>query len=211
MVESCIVIFFMCLLFMGVFQVAHAYISGEILYNAAARAARAKTVGLNRMMVEKSMLAAAIANSGTLTCPSSISSVSGAFRNALATDSPGALWDFALKSNPTPPTLNTELQTVPVYLGSGCPARGSAVLDYQNWDGGNYISSPFVTIGLGVVNSSGGANQISVRVTQPYDWLIALSALATGSIQTTTPGSINLYGDYAIEEHYSLYLNDSDW
>lgn len=69
LIESCIVIGLICLLLMGLFQLAQLFVSREILDYAAGRGARAKAVGFNDFMVSKTVRIGTIANAGTLTAP----------------------------------------------------------------------------------------------------------------------------------------------
>jgi len=192
MIESCFVIIFLCLLFVGLFQWIHASVAREVLYRAAACAARAKTVGFNQNMVNKTMLAAAIPNAGTLTQPA-ISSSDSFLVNALATYPIGKLIDLALGTSPQSPTVATELARIPEYMASG--DNGRAYLDYANWDS---IAHDPVTV---------NGNYLFVRVTQSHDLLLELDALLQGNIQSANPGSVALSGYYAIESHYPLYLD----
>ena len=58
-----------CLLLMGLFQLAQLFMAQEILDYAAGRGARAKAVGFNDFMVTKTVRIGAIANAGALTVP----------------------------------------------------------------------------------------------------------------------------------------------
>ncbi|MFA5342585.1 MAG: TadE/TadG family type IV pilus assembly protein [Kiritimatiellia bacterium] len=69
MIESCIVIGLICLVLMGLFQLAQLFVAQEILDYAAGRGARAKAVGFNDFMVAKTVRIGAIANAGALTFP----------------------------------------------------------------------------------------------------------------------------------------------
>ena len=69
LIESCIVIGLICLLLMGLFQLAQLFVAQEILDYAAERGARAKAVGFNDFMVSKTVRIGAIANAGALTFP----------------------------------------------------------------------------------------------------------------------------------------------
>lgn len=69
MIESCLVIGLLCLLLMGLFQLAQLFLAQEILDYAAGRGARAKVVGFNDFMVTKTVRIGAIANAGALTVP----------------------------------------------------------------------------------------------------------------------------------------------
>ena len=207
MVESCIVIVFLCLLFVGLFQLVHAYVAREVLYHAAACGARAKTVGFNLWMVKKATRVAAIPNAGTLITPA-ISTVDPTLVNALATKSPGALWDFALKSTPSSPTLAVELKRLPFYMESDKGAEDS-VLKYKDWD---TIADPIITSSASLVLDPSSAGTVTVQVKQPYKLLLALEALAAGKLGA--PGNatdITLSANYTIEAHYPLYLDDNNW
>lgn len=208
MIESCIVIVFLCLLFLGLFQLIHAHVAREVLYHAAARAARAKTVGFNQWMVTKTMRVAAIPDAGTLTQPNTVGPDT-LLRNALATLGPGALWDFALHSAPRAPSIDTELARIPEYLASANNARASNILDYDKW---NTVTLDPITIGTGIVAGPSAAALITAQVWQNHDLLIPLGALANGQLQTAQPNdTVKLITRYSIEDHYSLYLNDQNW
>ena len=208
MIESCIVIVFLCLLFVGLFQLIHANVSRDVLYHAAARAARAKTVGFNRWMVEKTMRVAAIPNAGTLTQPV-ISLSDPALVHALATLGPGALWDFALNSASQSPSIGVELARIPDYLASQNDARAEAILDYENW----HTISCDVSSSAGMTLNPTRAGTFTARVTQPHDLLMALEALMEGELTSPSQSrtNITLVGRYDIEAHCPLYLDDQNW
>jgi len=69
LIESCIVIGLICLLLMGLFQLAQLFMAQEILDYAAGRGARAKAVGFNDFMVSKTVRIGAIPNAGRMTFP----------------------------------------------------------------------------------------------------------------------------------------------
>ncbi len=206
MIESCFVIIFLCLLFLGLFQLIHGYVAREILYHAAACAARAKTVGFNGWMVKKTMRVAAIPNAGSLTQPV-VSSVDPTLVNAIATLSPGALWDMALTNSPQSPTISTELTRIPDYLTSQGNIRQMGILDYANWDS---ITCDSSSTALSTDPSSAGT--ITMLVHQPYALLLALETVWSGDL--TVQGDITnrlLNASYTIESHYPLYLDDRTW
>lgn len=72
LIESCLVIGLLCLLLMGLFQMTQLFLAQEILDYAAGRGARAKAVGFNNFMVDKTVRIGAIANAGALTFPERI-------------------------------------------------------------------------------------------------------------------------------------------
>lgn len=69
LIESCIVIGLICLLLAGLFQLAQLFVAREIIDYAAGRGARARTVGLNDFMVNKTVRVGAIVNAGALVVP----------------------------------------------------------------------------------------------------------------------------------------------
>lgn len=71
LIESCLVLALICLAFFGVFQISQLFASQDILDYAAARGARAKTVGFNHFMVHKTIRVGAIPNAGPLVEPAS--------------------------------------------------------------------------------------------------------------------------------------------
>ena len=69
MLETVLAVFFVTLLFLGVFQVAHMVTTKILLDHAAARAARARAVGFNEWMCLKSARVAMIPVAGRRTWP----------------------------------------------------------------------------------------------------------------------------------------------
>jgi len=53
LIEACLALAIICLVFLGMFQVSRVLAARDTLNHAAARAARARTVGFNRWMVLK--------------------------------------------------------------------------------------------------------------------------------------------------------------
>jgi hypothetical protein len=107
LIESCIVMAVLCLLFMGMFQVSQLFMAQEILNFASARGARAKSVGFNSFMVRKTVRVGTIANAGRMLVPD----VEG-----------GPAQQRAI-----------ERSRIPLYLGSERHVRLSSILDYEDW------------------------------------------------------------------------------
>ena len=204
MIESVVVMLVICLIFFGLFQLAHGFAQREILRHAAARAARARTVGLNGWMVNKVMRVATIPNAGRMTQPE-VDLTDPSLARAIARSTPGALWDWALQATPDASRARFERARIPDYLASANEARASYILDYADWD---------AIRGSGLGGSGGGAtwgDTLRIRVEQNYpltilvrglyDWVGAL----TPAIES---GSLTLRGRYEIENHYPLYLDD---
>ena len=108
MIESCLVVALVCLVFFGVFQTSQMFAAQEVLDYAAGRGVRARTVGFNRFMVFKTIRVGAIPTAGRLVNPAYAG---------------GPLREHAL-----------ETARIPLYLGSETGGRLRAILDYSAWD-----------------------------------------------------------------------------
>lgn len=111
-VESCIVVGLVCLLFMGLFQLSQLYMARQILDYAAGRGARAKAVGFNDVMVYKTIRIATIAVAGQMTFPE----IEG-----------GPMTQRAV-----------ERGRIPLFLGSESSWQLPFILDYEDWETINY-------------------------------------------------------------------------
>jgi len=108
LIESCIVIGLICLLLMGLFQLAQLFMAREILDYAAGRGARAKAVGFNDFMVDKIVRIGAIANAGIMTFPEQLDA--------------GPLAQSAI-----------ERARIPLYLGADRHNQLDSILNYEEW------------------------------------------------------------------------------
>lgn len=108
LIESCIVVALVCLIFFSVFQISQLFAAQEVLDYAAGRGARARTVGFNAFMVEKTIRVGAIPNAGRLINPSHTGGPSGAYA--------------------------IEAARIPLYLGAENRGQVNAILDYDAWD-----------------------------------------------------------------------------
>ncbi len=108
LIESCLVIAIVCLLFFGIFQVSQLYAASEVLHYAAGRGVRAKTVGFNKFMVYKTVRVGAIPNAGRLVNP-------------------------AYSGGPAAASA-LELPRMSLYLGARWFGALPAILEYENWD-----------------------------------------------------------------------------
>ncbi|MGI6494727.1 MAG: TadE/TadG family type IV pilus assembly protein [Kiritimatiellia bacterium] len=210
MIESLLAILLICLLFFGLFQLAHASASREILRHAAARAARARAVGFNGWMVRKSMRVAAIPNAGAMTVPAGESFAGAAFRNAVASGNPGAVWDLALQSHPHSERGDFELARLGDYLDSPNEPTADQILDYENWDdirGSGLGGGGFAPLVLSRMDE--------VAVEQSYPLHLHVKALldlfGTAGRSPLDEGRLRLRGRQEIESHYPLYLEDHGW
>jgi len=194
LIESCLAMFIICILFFGLFQISQLAAGREILYHAAARGARAKTVGFNRFMVSKSIRVASIPNAGKLISPDFVNE-DFTLRDMIATLRPGELWNEIL-TNATPSSLQQDLESarIPEYMNSENYARASYILDYEDWD----------SIVPNVPRNS-SADILEVEVSQQYPLRIPLHRAFYAA------DSVDLRGISAIENHYPLYIDDQDW
>lgn len=204
MIESVIVMLVLCLLFFGLFQLAHGFARREVLRHAAARAARARTVGFNGWMVTKVMRTAAIPNAGRMLQPVTVPG-DDVLRRALAARGPGELWDWALRSTPDASRAQFERARIPDYLASANAARAGYILDYADWDA---IQGRGLGGGTGAI---GWRDTLEVEVEQSYPLSILVRALYDW-VGALTPAlradSLTLRGRATIENHYPLYLDD---
>jgi hypothetical protein len=199
LIEACLALLILCLVFMGVFQVSQLITARQVLYHAAARGARARMVGLNRFMVDKAIRVAAIPNAGRMIEPD-IANEDAALREWLATERAGVVWDRVLATDPGIADVHAiERARIPEFMGSEHWAWSRAILDYEHWD----------TIDPSVIAWAGDGEPLDVRVRQRID----LRRLFGVGIYRLfyADDTLELAGDSRMEAHYSLYLEDLDW
>jgi hypothetical protein len=204
MIESVFVIILACLCFLGIFQYANLFASKAVLSHAAARAARARAVGFNVWMVEKSARVAAIPASGKRITPA-FAGVDPAISAALNRNRVGEIWDLALRSNTRSPGAQLELGRIPDYMDSINNPTSENILDYELWDALSVdIDEP-----LDLDGTTPGTLRVTVRQRHPL--LVALAPLLEGELRDAQGEDIALEGFYKIESHYPLYLEDMNW
>jgi len=180
-----------CLLLAGLIQVSQLHAAREVLHHAAARGARAKTVGFNWSMVEKTIRVGCIPNAGRLIEPD-VPRVDQDLRDALASMRPGEVWDFALAKQPESDQHRIERTRIPDFLGSDSLDDGFAVLNYEDWDA-IYSDHRAATTNMALIR---------VRVWQDYPLKMpAHRAFYAGD-------EVRMEGSSAIENHYAAYLDD---
>ena len=130
LLETCIVMMLLCLIFFGLIQLSQLSASKEILDYAASCGARARSVGFNDFMVGKVVRVAAIPNAGRLLTPEVIHPANP----AALSRTPGAAWDYALAAQPASPQFPVESHAIPLYLGGDSWGRLPAILDYEYWN-----------------------------------------------------------------------------
>lgn len=195
---------FICLIFFLFFQLCLGFASRDVLDHAAARAARARSVGFNRWMVHKAMRVAAIPNAGRLLEPAEVAAGADPVLNrSWRLMTPGEVWDLALTSAPASPKSGIELGRIPDYLYSPWEEWAEAVLDYERWDD---VSLRYE----GVLDPS-ISSSIRARVRQPLDMLVSVIRGGGGILDGRNVESLHLEGAADIENHYSLYLDDMNY
>ncbi len=195
LIEACLALALICLVFLGMFQVSLALAARDTLSHAAARVARARTVGFNRWMVRKVARVAAIPNAGRLLEPVYVNEAMD-LRAAVAGARPGTLWDRVVSGRLSPrfTQARLELARIPEYLGSDNWARAGYILDYENWDSIEILS-----------DGDASDRLLSVGVGQNY----LLTVPGSGSFYADR--RVPLVGESVIENHFSLYLDDMGW
>lgn len=181
-----------CLVFFGLFQVSRLLAAKEVLSHAAARAARARTVGFNGWMVRKSSMVAAIPNAGRLTEPA-FDNTDTYLRDMVTRMRPGPLWDALLHhGEPSSRQHALESARIPEFMASDDEWQGRHILDYEGWDSVHGPDDPgFSTDPL-----------VEMRVTQTYPLWDPMHRLYYAA------DDVHLKGQSSLENHYPLYLKE---
>lgn len=209
MIESVFVILVTCFLLFSLLQLAQVFAAREVLRHASARAARARTVGFNGWMCRKVMRVASIPNAGKMLEPSYASFADAELHAAMAGKNPGALWDWSLSAIPNSERGVMEAARIPEYLASEHEARAEYILDYEGWD--DIVASGLGGNGADVLSSS-DTLKVNVRQKIPFD--IAVKGLFdwVGVMSPSIDrGYMSVSGQYEIEDHYKLYLDDKGY
>lgn len=172
------------------------YMTSEVLNHAAVCGARARAVGFNDFMVQKTIRAAAIPCAGALR---------GGYLNVASTYDPysitaqgpnhiGRAWDRAVRLVPSSSGdsqdqayqtwASAERESIPLYLGSD---YGQSVLDYERW--------PNITYSL-----IEGAYTVQTQVRQDMPLMFPLHRAFYAD------DTLLMRGDATIDNHYKLYL-----
>jgi hypothetical protein len=193
MIESMIVIFLIGLIFFGILQTSLVFTAREVLHHAAARGARAKTVGFNRWMCRKAVRVATIPISGNRLTPEN--ETQSVPLSSMA-DTPGEMWDAAMVAQPSSADVDLEKARIPYYLGTENLPRSRHVLDYEGWHEG---------FGIDIPHYPTEAAPLEVTVEQTVPLEIPMHRVIYGG------DKVRLIGRSRMETHYSLYLEDQDW
>lgn len=198
LLESCVAIALISLIFFGLVQVARLFAAREILAYAAARAVRARTVGFNAWMTRKAVLVAAIPNAGRMVEPA-FEHVDTPLRMALTTHRPGGLWDEVLRrGEPVSEQYAIERARIPEFLASGDGWQARYVLDYEDWD---TVDGP----AWGGDPGSSTGTLLVAHVNQDYPLWVPMHRLFYAA------DSVRLRAESALENHFPLYLEDYGW
>lgn len=199
MLESMLMVFVLCLVACGLYQLALVFAAKDVLAHSARSAARAKTVGFNTWMVEKCGRVAAIPNAGLITVPTIDDTP--VLQPLVASLSPGDLWDTVLGMVPVSEQAGVEMARIPEYLGSDYPLDAHYILDYADWDSVR-IAIPDPTPGT---TPSPVAPVLRATVAQDFIMRVPMHTLFWAA------DTILLDGKCQMETHYDLYIEDRDW
>ena len=195
LIETCLAVFMICMILFGLLQISQLFAAKEILNHAAARAARAKTVGFNKFMVTKCARVALIPNAGKLTTPD-FTNEDLKLRAITAGARAGEVWDEIVATD-TQSALQHEVERVriPFYLGAETWAEADELLEYEDWD------RPSVTY----PSLDPDDPILRVRVRQDYALRIPLHRTFYGGDE------IRMEGRCDVEKHFDLYIEDEYW
>lgn len=199
LIETCVVVLLVSLLFAGVLQVSQLLAGKAVMQHAASRAARARTVGFNRWMVAKCARVAAIPNAGRLLEPR-LGETVPPWRDVVRTSRPGELWDRALSGGtPASARLAIEQARIPEYLEAPNALRAGHVLDYERW--------PAMRLAVNVRALTPQADAGLIEAVFHLDYPLWV----TGARAFYAHASVPLRGAGTIESHYPLYLDERHW
>ncbi len=205
MIESVFVIILTSLVFLALFQYAQLFSAKLILTHAAARAARARTVGFNQWMVLKSARVASIPAAGRRLVPPG-GGIDPAISTALQQNRVGDIWEMALRGNTRSPGAMLERGRVPEYMNTINNPTADQLLDYELWDTLSVELDESLTLD-GMTPA-----EIDVNVRMRHPLLISLRALIDGELREAgTDEDFAVKGYYRIENHYPLYIEDANW
>ncbi len=206
MIESLIAIGLICLIFFGAMQISQMFAAREVLYHAAARGARAKTVGFNHWMVSKVVHVAAIPISGAMLTPH-LDPHDPAIREAIQESRAGGRlidpWLDVMSGRlmPASARLETERALIPELLWAENRNRARAVLHYEAWEE-NQITHRVSGVPLGAIESS---PPLRVTTRMRYArWLPMRRTFFRGDY-------VPIEGVNTLENHYQVYIDDQHW
>ncbi|MBM4142106.1 MAG: hypothetical protein FJ225_00715 [Lentisphaerae bacterium] len=201
------------LLFMGMLQVALLFTAQDVLYQAAAAGARAKTVGMNRWMVLKCVRLGSIPNAGKMLEPQLTKEdqdrIHKELRDMMSLNPrPGDLWDEALRARPVSLQYSglgekSESFWFGFYLGAENQPRAQNILDYADWD--TIRPTAGHTLATDADGRPADYGVLHVHVRQGYPlWAPMHRAFYAAD-------SVGIGGEAELESHYPLYVDDRLW
>ena len=221
LIESCFVIAILCLVLFGGVQISQFYMAREVLNHAAACGARARAVGFNDFMVQKTIRVAAIPLAGQLVQPRYTAAPPLVIP---AQHYLGVVWDEALQFNGKAPQTDIEKNQIPFYLDAADWGEAAGYLDYQldylNRYGWTYYTNEvgrliftkapnimrsvkLQDLLIGYIDDSVGAPVVTVTVRHdfPLNYALHRALYAFSGIDVMT-----LTNSVTFEKHYDLYL-----
>jgi hypothetical protein len=198
-IESCLVVGLICVVFMIMLQVAELTAAREVLSYAAACSARCRTVGFNQFMVWKTSRVASIPNAGKITVPGYVNADANIQQKVANLNSGDLFVDVA--GNPAPASGQYEIERarIPDYMGAGNMSRAEYYLNYSNWE------SIVVDPGPGQIGDGTLPQILHVTARQNYNlWVPLHRTFYAGD-------TVSLEGTADIESHYPLYIDDQSY
>ncbi|OGV69016.1 MAG: hypothetical protein A2283_23120 [Lentisphaerae bacterium RIFOXYA12_FULL_48_11] len=199
-IESCLVLGLICVVFMTMLNVAELTAAREVLSYAAACSARSRTVGFNQFMVWKTGRIASIPNAGKMIVPEYIND-DPYLRQQIASRKPGELFvDMVGAPPPASGQYQLEQARIPEYMDAGNMARAEYVLNYSAWD------SIVIDPGQGEIGGDGSIPQmLHATASQDYtNWFPLHKIFYNADV-------IHLQASSDIESHYTLYIDDKSY
>lgn len=191
-------VFVLCLLACGLYQLALVFAAQDVLTLSARSAARAKTVGFNAWMVQKCARVAAIPNAGLISTPTIEDT--DELQTLMTGLTPGALWDEVLGISPASEQVGVELARIPEYLGSDYQEQADYILNYADWD----------TIGVSIPDPTSGSTPSLVPPILHATTFQEFAMRVPMHTAFWAADSISLEGECYMEAHYDLYIQDND-
>ena len=206
MIESLMAIGLICLIFFGAMQISQMFAAREILYHAAARGARAKTVGFNQWMVRKAIHVAAIPISGPMLTPQVDPQDPTIVAAIEASKGAGALIDpwldvMAGRLVPSSARYQMERALIPEFMGADHVHQARSILDYDAWQN-DLIRHGISGLPLGATDTP---PPLRVTARMNYTrWLPMRNTFFRGD-------AVPMEGVNTLETHYLVYLDDQHW
>jgi hypothetical protein len=206
MLESLIAIVLICLIFFGAMQISQMFAAREVLYHAAARGARAKTVGFNRWMVRKAVYVSSIPVAGAMLTPQLDPTDPAIIEAIRASRNEGDRIDpwvdiMSGRLVPTSARYQVERARIPDFMWAANFNRAREVLNYDAWEN-RLIHYDVTGIPIGAFENP---PPFSVTAWVNYTNFLPMSgAYYSGD-------SVRIEGENTLENHYSVYIDDQYW